>query len=327
MRTRIAIMIAGLICACSSPQPTTPKDTASTAQPMTADEEARWYQDCWNDFSQHKWDDFKKCYADSATSQQLGYGKATATGADAIVGSSQEFVTMFPDGRGEVQLILINGAHIASASILKGSQPGTGKKFGLMFGHSIDIDPVARKVTKEIGVMDGATMAAQLGLSPVPARPVIENGESSPTIVIAKNDDTETKNVEADKLQLEAWNKHDLKTVQMYEADDIVFHDMTAPKDQNKKEADAGAQMLWKAFSDAKLNISSIWGAGDYVAFIGELNGTNDGNFPPMNLKKTDKKVAIPFFEIDRLENGKTKEVWLFFDAANMASQLGAKAN
>ena len=327
MRTRIAIMIAGLICACSSPQPTTPTENAPTAQPMTADEAARWYQDCWNDFSQHKWDEFKKCYADGATSQQMGYGQPTATGPDAIVGASEEFIKMFPDGRGDVQLILINGAHIASASILKGSQAGTGKKFGLMFGHSIDIDPAARKVTKEIGVMDGATLGAQLGLSPLPARPVIETGEPSPKIVIAKNDETENKNVEADKNQLEAWNKHDLKTIQTYEADDLVFHDMSMPKDQNRKEADAAAQEFWKAFSDAKLNIASIWGAGDYVTFVGEFDGTNDGDFPAMQLKKTGKKVAVPFFEIDRFENGKTKEIWLFMDGANMASQLGVKAN
>jgi predicted ester cyclase len=311
MRTLIAITLAGFITACSSPQPTTPKEPDAAAQRMTADESVRWYQACWNDFSEHKWDEFKKCYAGSAISQQLGYGQPTATGADAIVGSSEEFVKMFPDGRGDLQLILANGGHVAGIAILKGTQAGTKKKFGLMFGHAVDVDPVERNVTKEIGVM---------------ARAVAETGGPAPKIVIARNDDTESSNVAADLMLTEAWNKHDLAGVQMYEADDMVFHDMTAPKDLNKKEADANAQVFWKAFSDAKLSTSAMWGAGDYVVVIGQFDGTNDGDFPAMQLRKTGTRVSIPFFEIDRFEDGKTKEVWLFFDRTLFASQLGVKA-
>src|SRR5205085_6549283 len=119
--------------------------------------------------------------------------------------------------------------------------------FGVLFGHSIDTGETALKVNKEIGVMDGGTLAAQLGLSKMPARPVMDKGEAAPKIVIAKNDETESKNVEADKAQMEAFNKHDLKGVQVYEADDLVFHDITAPKDMNKAGNDASSQGFWKA--------------------------------------------------------------------------------
>jgi len=44
-----------------------------------------------------------------------------------------------------------------------------------------------------------------------------------------------------------------------------------------------------------------------------------------MKLKKTGKKVSVPYLSIDRLEGGKIKEGWLFFDGANFASQLGLK--
>jgi predicted ester cyclase len=41
-----------------------------------------------------------------------------------------------------------------------------------------------------------------------------------------------------------------------------------------------------------------------------------------MKIKKTGKKVAVPFMQIDRFESGKIKETWLFFDGAMLASQL-----
>jgi predicted ester cyclase len=310
------------------------KEQPATPKPITAEERLKWYRNCWNNRNDKKWDEFKKCYAANATSQQVGYGK-DLTGPDAIVESSVEFAKSAPDVHGEGQLILVNGPHMASAFILKGTNtgplmgrdgkemPATKKKFGLMFGHAIDLDPAALKVVKEIGVQDSGTFASQLGLSKVPARPVMEKGADAPTIAIANNDAAETANIEVEKAQLEAWNKHDAAAVDAYAADDVVFHDMTGPKDTNKKQSSELNKAYWKAFPDAKLNTSSIWGAGDYVVMIGAFEGTNDGDFPAMKLKKTGRKVSMPFLEIDRLEGGKFKEAWLFFDGAAFAAQLG----
>jgi hypothetical protein len=50
---------------------------------------------------------------------------------------------------------------------------------------------------------------------------------------------------------------------------------------------------------------------------------SNDGDFPAMNLKKTGKKVSLPYIEIDRFEGG--KEGWLVFDTTLFSSQLGLK--
>ena len=214
--------------------------------------------------------------------------------------------------------------------------PATNKKFGLLFGHYIESGPPAQsqnvqdvarsiRLVKEFGAMDGGTLASQLGLSKNPSRPVVDKGEAMPKIVVAKNDETEMKNVEADKAQFDAFNKHDLSLMDSYVADDVVFHDMTGPKDVNKKENSNSNKQFLNAFSDAKLSMSSMWGAGDYVAIVGTFDGTNDGDFPAMKLKKTDKKVSLPFIEIDRLEGGKLKEGWLIFDTVSFASQLGIK--
>ena len=335
----IFMALATLIPACSSPQPAPParEQPAPSATPKTQEETAKWYQGCWNDFNEKKWDDFKKCYANNATSQQAGYGKLNVSGPDAIVSASQDFMKTFPDGRGEAQLILINGNHIASMYLLKGTNsgplrgpdgkeiPGTNRKLGLIFGHALELDPAGPKVLKETGAMDGITLENQLGLLKMPGRPLMETGAAMPKVVIAKNDEIEMKNLEADKAQLDAWNKRDAATVASYVADDAVFHDMTATKDSNKAQSAQNDKQFWQAFSDAKITPSSMWAAGDYVAIIGMFGGTNDGDFASMKLKKTGRKVSLPFVEIDRLDGGKLKESWLTFDAASFASQLGVQ--
>jgi predicted ester cyclase len=345
MRTRkylvaaaLFVALAGVVwaSACSAPEPTAApaKDQPATPKPIMAEERVKWYQDCWNDFNDKKWDEFKTCYATNATSQQVGYGK-DVTGPDAIVGSSAEFAKSAPDVRGEGQLILVNGPHIASAFILKGTSSGpmmspdgkamppTKKKFGLMFGHAVDLDPAALKVVKEMGVQDSGTFASQLGLSKMPARPVLEKGADAPKIVIAKNDATEAANVDVEKAEFAAWNKHDAAAVDAFSADDMVFRDLSGPKDSDKKQSSEFNKGYWKAFSDAKLTTSSIWAAGDYAVTVGTFEGTNDGNFPAMGFTKTGKQVKAPFLGIDRFEGGKIKESWLFLDGGTFAAQLG----
>ena len=325
------LSLAALASACSSPEKT---PEATTPKPITAEERVQWYEQCWNQFNDKKWTEFRQCYADNATSRQLGYGKPTLNGADAIITSSQDFAKLSPDGHGEGQLILVNGNHLASVYLLSGTNSGpmtgpegkemkaTNKKFGLLFGHAVELDPAANKVVNELGVMDGGTFANQLGLSKAPGRPLMAKGAAMPLVVIAKNDEMEMKNLDADKAQWAAWNKHDQAGVDLYVTDDSVFHDTTQPKDMNKAEGSAMNKMFWKAFSDAQLTISSMWAAGDYVAVTGTFEGTNDGDFPAMKLKKTGKKVSEPYLEIDRFEGGKIKEAWLFFDNAMFASQL-----
>jgi hypothetical protein len=111
-----------LLSACSSSQPTTP--AAEAPKPITAEERVQWYQTCWSQFNDAKWDSFRTCYADDATAQQQGYGMPSASGADAIVEGSKDFKKLSPDGHGEGQFILVNGNRIASVFLLTGTNSG-----------------------------------------------------------------------------------------------------------------------------------------------------------------------------------------------------------
>jgi len=99
---------------------------------------------------------------------------------------------------------------------------------------------------------------------------------------------------------------------------------MSAPADRvGKKEALKGVEEMFKGFPDAKLDIKSVWGAGDYVVATGTWSGTNTGDVPSMKLKKTGKTVTQQFVEIDKFAAGKTKNIWLFSNGASAAAQLG----
>jgi predicted ester cyclase len=171
-----ALIAGGLLCACSSPEPAPPAQPAAPTA-ITAEERVKWYQDCWGFFNDKKWDEFKGCYSDTSSLHQYGAAPPSAQGAAAIVAAAQDFKKSFPDARGDAQLILANGTHVAGTFVLQGTNTGpltspegkdmppTGKAFGVLFGHIIEADPTAPKVVREVGVMDGATAAAQLGLS------------------------------------------------------------------------------------------------------------------------------------------------------------------
>jgi len=249
---------------------------------------------------------------------------------DSILGPIHADVKADADG------ILVNGKRIASMYLLTGTNTGpilgpdakeispTNRKIGVFFGHFVETDP-AGKVVNEIGVMDGITLENQLGLLKMAGRPLVQTALPAPVIVMAKNDETEMKNVELEKAELDAWNKHDGRGVDMYLTDDYTLHDMTQPNNQNKAQNSQMNQSYWKAFSDAKINITSLWGAGDYVAVIATFAGTNDGDFPPLKKKKTGNKISVPFIDLFRAQDGKLKEEWLFFDGASFISQLGVK--
>ena len=324
-----ALLLA--LCACTPKPPVAPPPAAP--KPLDGAARAQWYQQCWGYFNGRQWDAFTGCYAADAVSTEAGYGQPEVRGAQAIVASAQGTAAMAPDVRGEQQLILINGNHLASLNVLHGTNTGptkdasgregrpTGKSFGLWFAHSIEVND-SQKVTREFGASDGGTMAAQLGLSKAPARPLAAAPTAPPTVVVAAADATEEQNVAADKAGMEAWNRHDAAATEAAQADDYVFHDASYARDLNRTENSADTKGFWAGFSDARLTADSVWAAGPYVVVQGRFDGTNDGSLPMMKLKKTGRKVTLPFLAIDRFANGKVAETWLIYDSAALGAQL-----
>jgi predicted ester cyclase len=140
--------------------------------------------------------------------------------------------------------------------------------------------------------------------------------------VIAKDDAAEQANVAVVKQAVDAFNKHDAKAYAALLADDSVWSEQEEPKDWNKAETMADHEQGWKAFSDLKLDPTTMWAAGDYVVAIGALDGTNDGPLPMM-AKPTKKHVSLPFLTIHEIESGKIAKTWVFAQGMAFMQQLG----
>jgi predicted ester cyclase len=302
--------------------------------PLTPDQKLKFYQDGWAAFNAKDLTKFQTIFAENATSEHLDMGPPLVGATNIIEQGMKPFQTAFPDTTGELELTLLNGNTLVGLVLFRGTQTGTlvtpqgpvpptGKKIGLYSAHIIELND-AGKAQKEIMADDGGTMAGQLGLMNMPHRKVVETGWAEKPVVIASGSDGEKANVAAFSKEVEGFNKHDAPSAMGTAADDIVFSEMSAPADRvGKKEAIKGAEEMFKGFPDAKIEIKSVWGAGDYVVAVGTWTGTNTGDVPSMKLKKTGKAVTQQFIEIDKFAAGKTKNIWLFSNGASAAAQLG----
>jgi ketosteroid isomerase-like protein len=303
---------------------------------MTAEQSVDWYKKCWEHFNTKAWDSFQNCYAADATSESVDSGQPPAKGRAAIIEAAKAAVAPNPDVRGELQLVLASGQHLVSVALWKGTHtaplpgpggkeiPATGKTFGFLMAHTVELDPGRTAVQVDADYVDAGTLLGQLGLSKAPVRKAIASGAAAPTVVIARNDEAEASNVAAIQSQIEAINKHDLKAMAATMADNFVLHEIAMPADIDKKQDLANLTELLKGFGDFKLTASEVYGAGDYVVVAGTFEGTNTGPMPSMGLKKkTDKHASGRYLEIFRLENRKVAEDWLFYNGAAWAAQLG----
>jgi predicted ester cyclase len=307
---------------------------APPAKPITPEEFAKRDTECWGFFNDGKWDDFKTCYTADGVSEQPGGMMPAAQGNDAIVAGVKPFKDAFPDMKGEEVLQLVSGHNIVDVVFISGTNTGpmktpmgemppTKAKVGLVGALVLEADDTG-KVKHQWDFFDmGELMGQMKPDAKMPSRPAMDKAPMAKETVISKDDDKEKANIEVTKKVAEAFSKHDAKAFGDLLADDVKWSETGAPKDSDKKQTIANAQMFWKAFSDAKITPNQQWAAGDYVATVGMLEATNDGDMPMMKLKKTGKKVAVPHLMVMKIDNGKVKAAWLFEQSMAFPMQLG----
>jgi predicted ester cyclase len=141
-------------------------------------------------------------------------------------------------------------------------------------------------------------------------------------IVVSTGNDAEKNNLNVTQKGDEDFNKHDVAAVNDSWADDGVESDVAAPEDVvGKAKIAEGTTMFMSAFPDAKITRLSLWAAGDYVIGVSSFTGTNDGPLGPM--PKTGKAMKLTIAEVAKLDGGKVKQLWRFWDSGSMAIQLG----
>jgi ketosteroid isomerase-like protein len=257
-----------------------------------------------------------------------------AQGQDAIIAGTKPFKEAFPDMKGEqvlelvsghnlVDVVFVSGTNTAPMKTPMGEMPATKSKVGLVGALVLEMDD-SGKAKHQWDFFDTGLLMSQMKPDPKhPMRPAMDKSPMAKEVVVAKDDDKEKANIEVAKKSADAFSKHDAKAFGDLLSDDVKWSESSMPKDTDKKTTLTNAQAFWKAFSDAKITVNQQWAAGDYVATVGVLDATNDGDLPMMKLKKTGKKVSIPHLMVMKIEGGKIKNAWLFEQSLAMPIQLG----
>jgi steroid delta-isomerase-like uncharacterized protein len=177
------------------------------------------------------------------------------------------------------------------------------------------------QVKEEHVYMDAGTLMGQIGASKNKVRAPVAL-PASPNVVSAKGSPEEDKNVELAKKSLGFMEAKKEKEWLDTMADAVEWDDMTAPgPSKGKEDVKKYLQMLSAGLPDAKFNLSSAWGVGDYVIAEGTLTGTHKGTF--MGIPATKKSLNMNGLEILLVKDEKIQKGWRFGNGAQMMMQLG----
>ena len=116
---------------------------------------------------------------------------------------------------------------------------------------------------------------------------------------------------------IEAYNKHDLSSIEDFVAPDFVDHTHKVGREGLKQLF----AMAFKAFPDWHETIEDIIAEGDKVWVRAKSTGTHTGEF--MGIAPTGKKLTTEMVDIYRIVNGKIVEYWEVRDGLDYNKQLG----
>jgi len=116
---------------------------------------------------------------------------------------------------------------------------------------------------------------------------------------------------------IEAYNKHDLSSIEDFVAPDYVDHTNQVDREGLKQLFN----MAFKAFPDWHETIEDIIAEGDKVWVHVKTTGTHTGEW--MGIAPTGKKVTSEMVDIYRIVNGKHVEGRFVTDQLDFLKQLG----
>jgi predicted ester cyclase len=309
----------------------TPVTAAAKPAPLDAQGLLKRFRDCWGYGISGSWKELEGCYAAKAISELPGSGLPELKGAPAIVESWKGFREALPDDKAQVQLAVVDGRTIAAIVLVSGTHngtlrlptrevPATKRPVGVYLAQVLAFDD-AGKITRESIYLDLGTLIGQVAATDHPVREATDKLAMTEVIGIARDDAKEKANIGAIKQLVDTLDKHDATAVGGMLTERIVWSEQPLAKDLSKKEILAALPQLWKGFSDLKLKLDEPWTGGDWVAVVGSFEGTHDGDFG--KIKKTGKKVSLPFVAFYQLADGKLERTWLFYQGDGFAKQLG----
>ncbi|MFW6204426.1 MAG: ester cyclase [Actinomycetota bacterium] len=124
------------------------------------------------------------------------------------------------------------------------------------------------------------------------------------------------------RLIEEVYNKGDFAAMDEVVSEDFVSHDPTAPEPVRGREGlRAYVEMLRTAFPNIHLRIDDMIAEGGKVAVRWTATGRHEGEM--LGIPATGRDVQVTGQTIGRVEDGRSAEDWVSWDALGMLRQLG----
>jgi steroid delta-isomerase-like uncharacterized protein/uncharacterized protein (TIGR02246 family) len=269
-------------------------------------------------------------YADNAVMKMPGM--PDVTGRDAIEKHwTQDFAT-FSNGKstatrvftkGDVAVVewVFNATHTGDLGPIKATE----KPVGVSGADVMWFTPEG-KIKEAHSYMDMGTVMSQIGVSKQKARAIPTVPTTPPDVITATSSETETKNADAAKKMMGAFEKKSDADFMAGAADDIQWDDMTQPDTMKGKAAGKKYfKAMTTAFPDIKVNEQNVWGIGDFVIAEGTLTGTHKGAF--YGIQPTKKQMNVHGLDIMQFKDGKIVHGCSYANSAEMAEQLGLIAH
>ncbi len=131
------------------------------------------------------------------------------------------------------------------------------------------------------------------------------------------------RNKEIVRQAEQAINQSEFDLLNQFYADDFKRYSQATPGFEEADREDFINMMrgFFEAFPDAQQTSTLLVAEGDYVAFWGAFEGTQQGPMPPF--PATGIFMSSDYAGIHRIEDGRIVETWVTWDNMSMLSQLG----
>jgi predicted ester cyclase len=133
--------------------------------------------------------------------------------------------------------------------------------------------------------------------------------------------DPAASNVEIMRVALAAMERGDLDACVAMLTDDFLIDVAGAPPKRGHRAWRDNAEALFASFSDVKLDIVDIFGAGDRVAVRLRVSGRHTGEF--LGQQPTGKRIDYTSNELYQIRDGKIAAEWICSDTLALMTQTG----
>jgi steroid delta-isomerase-like uncharacterized protein len=121
-----------------------------------------------------------------------------------------------------------------------------------------------------------------------------------------------------------AWNSHDTERIAEFFTENGIHEDVAVGSIfHGKSELKAGLNPLFAACPDFKLELKTLFVAGNWVAQEWVMSGTQTGDLNILGIAATGKGFSIRGASITRLRDGKIARNTDYWDMESMRRQLG----